>query len=86
MAFAAFKELPEGSFFIWRGRFWFKISLTAPDNTKINAISDNESSDNEVDVELIDEATLVDTNTGLSEAKKKHYIAMLTKRSSNGQT
>ena len=75
MAFEAFGRLKYGSFFRWRDRIWVKVGLSTKDELRFNAYT-VDGNKNQVQVELVDEAKLVNINTGIDPKEQEHVIQL----------
>ncbi len=79
MAFESFGRLPDGSFFRWRGKIWVKVPMAKADEIRFNAYSSGDDDDGKATAVVVDEAVLVDTDTGVSEERKNHHLALFAK-------
>jgi len=79
MPYEAFGKLKDGRFFRWRGKIWVKVPLATADSITFNAYSSGEDDRGKALVVMVDEAALVNIDTGVSEERQRQHLALFEK-------
>lgn len=79
MAYEAFGKLPDGMFFKHRNKIWSKIPAINSEGKFYNAYSDKEDDPENATVIYVDEATLVNLETGVSEDVQAKLLKLFAK-------